>query len=85
MGYTHSKGKGAGKYNGMKFADDWKGKRVKAVRQINNGAGEGVSPGTLGTVNHVYAGLSITFDVCTHCGTIARVTNVEYFDVELAE
>ncbi len=83
--YTHKKGKGAGSYNGMANAADWKGQRVRAVRQINNGCGQGASKGTLGTVKHVYAGLNILFDVCTHCGTVTHINRVGYFDVELAE
>jgi hypothetical protein len=85
MSYTHSKGKGAGKYNGMQKAADWDGKRVKAVRQVINGGGYGAAPGTLGTVRGIYAGLDITFDVCTHCGTVTHIGKVGYFDVELAE
>lgn len=85
MKYTHKKGKGAGNYNGMAKAADWEGRRVKAVRQINNGAGQGASRGTLGTVETVYAGLNIRFDVCTHCGTVTHIKKVGYFDVELVE
>jgi hypothetical protein len=41
------------KYNGMKKAADWKGKRVRAARQFRNGDGQGVTPGMLGTVMYV--------------------------------
>lgn len=85
MSYTHAKGKGAGKYNGMQKAADWNGKRVKAVRPVRNGGGQGATPGMLGTVRGVYAGLDITFDVCTHCGTVTYIGKVDYFDVELAD
>ncbi len=85
MNYTSAKGKGAGKYNGMQKATDWEGKRVRAVRAIHNGAGYGVTPGMLGTVERAYAGLNITFDVCTHCGTVTHINKVGYFDIELAD
>jgi len=73
------------KYNGMKHAADWLGKRVRAVRTLRNCGGQGVTPGMLGTVRGVYAGLDITFDVCKHCGTVIYVARVGYHDVELAE
>jgi len=85
MKYTHLKGKGAGTYNGMQKAADWDGQRIKAVRPVQNGGGQGAAPGTLGTVRGVYAGLEITFDGCTHCGTVTHIGKVSYFDVELAE
>lgn len=71
------------KYNGMQKAAEWEGKRVKAVHQLRNGGGQGVTPGMLGTVKGVYAGLNITFDVCSHCGTVMHVSRVGYHDVEL--
>ena len=71
------------KYNGMQKAADWNGKRVKAVRQFRNGAGQGVTMGMLGTVKGIYAGLDIAFDVCLHCGTVMYVNKVGYHDVEL--
>ena len=83
--YTHPKGKGAGKYNGMALAADWDRKRVRAVRPIRNGAGDSVQPGTEGVVTGAYNGLSITFDVCKHCGTVCRIAKTSYSDVELVE
>jgi hypothetical protein len=71
------------KYNGFQKASEWLGKRVYAVRQINNSGGYGVSRGMCGTVKDVYAGLSISFDVCRHCGTVTHVSRVGYHDVAL--
>ena len=82
-GYTHPKGKGFGKYNGMAKAGDWENKRIRACRKINNCVGQGVNPGMRGTVSGVYAGLSVTFDVCGHCGTVMYVAKLAYSSVEL--
>ena len=83
--YTHPKGKGSGKYNGMALASDWKGMRVRATHDFRNGAGQGVTPGMEGVVTGVYAGLDVTFDVCKHCGTVTYVSKVSYSLVELIE
>ena len=85
MNYTHPKGKGAGKYNGMKKAGDWEGKTVRATRQVRNNGGNGVMPGTIGKVESVYAGLRVTFNKCKHCGSVLHVSNLDYHSVELAE
>jgi hypothetical protein len=82
--YTHAKGKGAGKYNGMAKAGDWEGKRIRATRQIRNGGGQGVTPGMKGEVRSAHRQLNVTFDVCEHCGTVMHVSRLNYFDIELA-
>ena len=83
--YTHVKGKGAGKYNGMQRAGDWVGKRVRATHQLRNGGGQGVMPGMTGEVNGARGGLNVTFDVCDHCGTVMHVRNLNDSDVVLTE
>ena len=83
-GYSHPGGKGAGKYNGMKKASDWKGCRVKAVRDIRNRGGDAVKAGAVGEVSNAYSGLRVTFEKCVHCGTVLHVTHLSYTDVELA-
>ncbi len=81
--YTHSKGKGHGKYNGMARANDWVGRRVKSTRQIRNNGGDGVMEGTEGTVTGLSRGVAVTFDMCEHCGTVLSVTRLSYTDIEL--
>lgn len=83
--YTHPKGKGAGKYNGMLLASDWEGQRVRASRFIRNNAGQSVTPGMTGVVQKASKGLTITFDACNHCGTVLHVSYVNYMDVEVDE
>ena len=83
--YTHKKGKGAGKYNGMERAGDWEGKNICAARQIRNGGGQGVMPGMKGKVTSAHRGLNVTFDICDHCGTVMHVSKLNYSDIELME
>lgn len=83
--YSHPKGKGSGQYNGMQKAGDWVGKRIIAACQLRNGGGQGVAPGMQGIVTGTYRGLSVTFDVCKHCGTVMHVSKLHYTDVELFE
>lgn len=83
--YTHEKGKGAGKYNGMKRAGDWVDKSIRATRQIRNGGGQGVMPGMKGKVTSSHRGPNVTFDVCGHCGTVMHVRRLHYSDIELVE
>ena len=83
--YTHEKGKGTGKYNGMKKAGDWVDKSIRAARQIRNNGGQGVMPGMTGTVTSAHRGLNVTFDVCSHCRTVMHVSRLSYSDVELVE
>lgn len=83
--YTHKKGEGEGKYNGMARAGDWEGKRVVARRTIRNGAGKTVRHGMRGVVTSAHRGLHVTFDVCHHCGTVMHVTGLNYFDVRLSQ
>jgi hypothetical protein len=81
--YTHPKGKGAGKYNGMKLASDWSGARIQASRQIRTNGGECVTVGMMGTVTGTHNKLNIAFDVCQHCGTVTHVRQIEYSAIEL--
>ncbi|GAB0154702.1 hypothetical protein [Marinobacterium sp. BA1] len=83
MNYTHAKGKGHGKYNGMKRAADWVGHQVKATRQIETNGGNAVSSGMQGEVTGAFSGLNVTFDVCNCCGTKTHVTKLDYEAVEL--
>lgn len=83
MNYTHPKGKGAGKYNGMKRASDWAGQRIRAACDIANQGGQAVKAGTTGRVSHANHGLSVVFDGCQHCGTVLNVRQLEYSAVEL--
>lgn len=83
--YTHEKGKGAGKYNGMKRAGDWEDKSIRATHQIQNIGGQGVMPGMTGKVTSAHRGLNVTFDVCEHCGTVMHVSRLNYSDIELVE
>lgn len=83
--YTHPKGKGAGKFNGMAKAGDWENKRVYALRPIRNRGGKAVTPGMAGTVTGAYAGLNVTFDICEHCGTKTHISRVNYDAVGLEQ
>lgn len=83
-GYTHKKGKGAGKYNGMNKSSDWVGKRIKATRAIQNTGGRGVTAGMIGTVDSAHRGLYVTFDLCKHCGSVLHIRCLEYSAIELA-
>jgi hypothetical protein len=85
MTYTLPRGKGTGKYNGMKRAADWVGLRVQATRDIENNRGDAVMTGMQGKVTSAFKGLSVTFDVCKHCGTKTHVVKLEYTAVELVE
>ena len=75
--YTHEKGKGAGKYNGMKRSGDWVGKKIVSARKIQNNGGTGVMAMTLGVVNSAHNGINATFVMCPHCGTVLHVTKLD--------
>jgi hypothetical protein len=84
--YTLAKGKGFGKYNGMRFAFNWDGANVRALRDIRNKGGESVKKGTTGIVTGISGrgGLIVTFDKCLDCGTVLYVRGLDYYALELA-
>lgn len=67
---------------GSKLVGDWRGKRVRLVNDIRNGAAK-FPAGTMGTVEGVNPGLRLVGDPCTHCGVRLYITRVPTSDVEL--
>lgn len=75
----------AGKYNGMKRAGDWEGKRVRLVRELRNGWVT-LPAGYIGTITVQSRGsLSFVGQPCSCCGVKPHMSKIGYFDVELAE
>lgn len=73
----------AGKYNGMKRAADWKGKRVELVREIGNGYCQ-LPAGYVGTITQQGStGLTFEGEPCGCCKVKPRVTRLSYFSVRL--
>jgi len=64
---------------------DWKGMRVRARREISNRGGQVVQPGTLGTLVGAHGGVSVSFNVCEHCGTRMHVRGMDPRDLERVE
>ncbi len=62
------------------------GKTVFVLKRLINGAGDGVSPGTIGTIKDVVRGKGITFETakCPCCGQFAYITGVNRSDLTLA-
>ena len=71
------------KYTG----DRLKGKKIRIDRELRNGAGAGVTPGTVAVITNVVRGkgLSIKTEPCPHCGMFAYITGVSRNDVTLIE
>lgn len=73
------------KYNGMKRAGDWIGKKVISTRRVSNGWGA-VPSGTPGTITGVTRGsLNVTFQCCDKCGFELHVSRVEYHAFKLQD
>jgi hypothetical protein len=73
------------KYNGMRRARDWEGKKIVTLRDLTNGLGL-YPAGSKGVVECVSRGsLSLQLDACECCHAKPYITRVSYFDVRLAE
>ncbi len=70
------------KYNGMKRAGYWLGKKVRLVRDVGNGIGRWPK-GTVATVTDVGVSMRLISDPCPHCGAKLYITKLSYFDFEL--
>lgn len=72
------------KYNGMKRARDWVGKRVSLSRAIGNGYCQAPAGYTGMITNLSSAGLTFEGDPCPCCTVRPRFTRLGYFSVRLA-
>lgn len=72
-----------GKYNGLNRARDWKGKRVKLVRDVRS-HNTRIPAGKEARVCEISrGGLNLEIAPCEHCGCSTYINTVSYFDVEL--
>lgn len=71
------------KYNGMKRAGDWEGKKIRTTRDLSNGIGSWPK-GTLAIVRSVGPKLRLQSQSCSCCGVKLNMSKVDYYDVELA-
>ncbi len=77
-------GDGMDRYNGMKKAGDWIGKKVVTTQALRNGLAE-LPAGTSGTVRGCARGaLNLDLHACECCKIKLHITRVSYFDVSLA-
>lgn len=72
------------RYNGMRRAGDWLGKRVRLKRTVTTRA-QNAPAGFEGVVVAVHNGLDIEGPRCPNCGVSFFVRKVGYFLVELVE
>ena len=65
--------------------DDLIGRKCRALRDIRNGIGQGISAGSICTIKDVVRGhgFIIQTEKCPHCGQYAYVTHVAREDLEL--
>lgn len=71
------------KYNGMKRARDWVGKRIRSVESMQNGYVD-IPVDSKGIVlAQSPTGLRIKFDKCECCGVSAFISKVTYFSIKL--
>lgn len=71
------------RYSGKKLI----GRLCRPTREIRNGAGQGVSPGTVCIIRDVVRGHGITIqaNTCPCCGQYAYITRVPRTDLELID
>lgn len=71
---------------GGKHTADWKGKRLRALRDLKNAFGV-IAAGTLMTVERIAPGKGINAvtDKCPHCGAQLGISGLSPCDVELVE
>ncbi len=66
------------------------GRKCRTTEKMHNGAGAGLSPGTLCTIKDVVRGKGITIETepCSCCGQFAYITRVQRksldFELEVA-
>lgn len=65
-----------------KLKRDWKGRKVRTLRDLRNGWGV-IPAGTVFEVRENWAGLNLLGDRCTCCGLRASINRVPEHDVEL--
>lgn len=74
----------ADKYNGMRRARDWLGKRIRLMRDISTGAA--VYPkGMAGTVMDTGPSMYVKGEPCPCCGVSMYIRKLSYFDIVLHE
>lgn len=71
------------KYNGMIRAGDWKGQRVKLVKDIRSNSTRFPAGKEARVVEIARGGLTLEIVPCEHCGCSTYIHGVSYFDVEL--
>ena len=69
------------KYKGYELV----GKKAKPVRDIANGAGQGISKGSIVTIVDAHYNLTIQADKCPCCGQFTRISGVKRHDLEIIE
>ena len=62
---------------------DYKGLRVRIVKQLNTNGGDGAEAGATATVVGYHRGLELRVDVCDKCGTKTYIKRVPESSVEL--
>ncbi len=67
-----------------KKADFWEGKKIRLVKDIENGRMK-IPAETICTVERKFKGFQLTADPCKCCGVRIMITNVPPTDVELID
>lgn len=66
-------------------SDDLVGRKCKPVRNIQNGAGHGITPNTVCTIISAHYGVEIKTDPCPCCGQYTVISRIDRKDLDLID
>lgn len=66
-------------------SDDLIGRKCKPVRDIQNGAGHGITPSTICTIVAAHYGVEVKTDPCPCCGQYAVISRIDRKDLDLVD